>query len=288
MINEMFTHRRGLIGTVIFHGILVALFLLLGFSPPDRPEEEGILINFGVTETGSGLIEPSRSAAAPASSPAVAEPTPPQEAPEETLTQDFEESAAVETRKEEVKPRKTPEQIAREKELERQRQEEQERLRQEELERQRKLEEQRKIDEIYSRTRQAFAGKNPQSTTSTGEGEAGGEGNQGSTEGSVDSRSHTGGGLGDKGISFDLAGRTPQFLPKPEYKYQKEGRVVVEVTVDRIGNVTKAIPGVKGSTTLDEYLLSVARNAALKAQFDRKDDAPAFQKGTITYYFTLQ
>ncbi|MGC9471307.1 MAG: hypothetical protein ACP5D1_07165 [Bacteroidales bacterium] len=282
MLHDLFIHRRGLIGTVVFHGVLLVLFLILGFSPPEIPEEEGILINFGSTETGSGLIEPPRASATPEPQPSTPPPAETSQPEEEVMTQDFEETAAVESGREETTPpEKTPEQTAREKEMERQR-------RQEELERQRRLEEQRKIEEIYDRTRAALSGKNLESAQSTGEGEAGGEGNQGRTEGSVESTSHTGRGLGDKGIAFDLAGRTPQYLPKPEYNYQKDGRVVVEVTVDRYGNVTKAIPGVKGSTTLDDYLLAVARKAALAAKFDPKQDAPAFQKGTITYYFILE
>ena len=109
--------------------------------------------------------------------------------------------------------------------------------------------------------------------------------NQSTSEG-VSSR--TGRGLGNEGISYNLSGRTPQSLPKPSHKYQVEGKVVVEVTVDRNGKVTQATPGVKGSTTLDENLLSAARKAAMAAQFDKNPDTPAFQKGTITYFFTLQ
>ena len=52
-----------------------------------------------------------------------------------------------------------------------------------------------------------------------------------------------------------LQGRGFQKLPLPKYDYQGEGRVVVEVSVDRSGKVTQAVPGIKGSTTLDEYLL---------------------------------
>ncbi|HYX07424.1 MAG TPA: TonB family protein, partial [Bacteroidales bacterium] len=85
-----------------------------------------------------------------------------------------------------------------------------------------------------------------------------------------------------------LAGRNPLLLPKPDYNYQVEGKVVVEVTVDRLGNVTNAVAGVRGSTTLDENLLNAAKKAALRARFDTKPDAPAYQKGTITYHFMLQ
>jgi hypothetical protein len=96
-------------------------------------------------------------------------------------------------------------------------------------------------------------------------------------------------GLGTQGnVSYDLGGRGSQSLPKPNYDYQGEGRVVVDVSVDRAGKVKQATPGTKGSTTLDEYLLKVAKEAALKARFDPKADAPVIQKGKITYIFQLR
>ena len=93
---------------------------------------------------------------------------------------------------------------------------------------------------------------------------------------------------GGSGISYELGGRGYQSLPLPEYDNQGEGRVVVEVSVDRSGKVIQAVPGIKGSNTLDEYLLRVAREAALKAKFEVKKDAPIIQKGTITYNFILR
>jgi hypothetical protein len=88
--------------------------------------------------------------------------------------------------------------------------------------------------------------------------------------------------------SYDLEGRNYQSLPSPKYEYQGEGRVVVEISVDRTGNVIQAIPGAKGSTTLDDYLLATAKEAALKSKFEAKPDAPAVQKGTITYNFVIR
>jgi hypothetical protein len=52
--------------------------------------------------------------------------------------------------------------------------------------------------------------------------------------------------------------------------------------------VVQAIPGFRVSTTLEENLLRVAKEAALKARFEPKPDAPAVQKGTITYNFVLR
>jgi hypothetical protein len=113
--------------------------------------------------------------------------------------------------------------------------------------------------------------------------------NQGVPTGSVDSKVRGPvGGLGNNGISYDLGGRGFQALPTPKYDYQGEGRFVVEVSVDRQGKVVEAVPGIKGSTTQDEYLLNVAKEAAMKASFEVKPDAPAVQKGTITYNFMLK
>ncbi len=147
-----------------------------------------------------------------------------------------------------------------------------------------------------NRTKNAFSNPQNKGTGSGSEGVAGGQGNQGSLNGSLDSKVRgegnglgtQGTGTGDKGISYNLAGRGFRTLPSPKYDYQGEGRVVVDVTVDRQGKVINANAGGKGSTTLDTYLLKVAREAALTATFDPKPDAPEVQKGTITYNFILK
>jgi hypothetical protein len=150
--------------------------------------------------------------------------------------------------------------------------------------------EQKRQADILNKTRDALANSKNVGTSSTSEGKAGGRGNQGVQTGSVDSKNRgEGRGLGTQGnFSYDLGGRGFQSLPKPRYDYQGEGKVVVEVSVDRSGKVIQAIPGIKGSTTFDEYLFKVAKEAALKARFAPKSDAPALQKGTITYNFVLK
>ncbi len=281
--------RKGIVGTIIIHVVVFALLLIFGFSVPPQPtEEEGILVNFGTDETGAGLIEPSPSSYEEEASPPV--PAEPVETTEEEplLTQNNEEAPEVKKVDPEAEKRRL-EQI----EAERKRREvlEAERIRkeQEEIERKRVEAEQKRQADIISRTRDALASSKNAGTTSEGEGVSGGKGNQGSPTGSVESQNRgEGSGLGNSGISYSLAGRGVQRLPLPKYDYQGEGRVVVEVSVDRSGKVTQAIAGIKGSTTLDEYLLKVAREAALEAQFDAKPDAPLIQKGTITYNFVLK
>lgn len=77
-------------------------------------------------------------------------------------------------------------------------------------------------------------------------------------------------------------------LPRPDYKVQSEGKVVVQVKVNQYGEVTEAIPGVEGTTVTDKTLWNAARSAAMKAHFNMDANAPAIQSGTITYIFKLK
>jgi outer membrane biosynthesis protein TonB len=299
--------KKGAFGTILVHLMLFGMLIIVGFStpPPPETEEEGILVNFGNGETGIGMIEPSPPAfiekslppairevklPPPSSSKAVAKTK-----EEPLLTQNTEEAPAVKKTDPEVVKKKL-EKIEADKKIKEQLEAERIIRRQEEAEKKRIAAEQQRESDIMNRTKNALANSQNRGTSSTGEGIAGGPGNQGDPNGSVNSKVRgSGSGLGDKGsgtgakgISYNLQGRGFQALPPPKYDYQGEGKVVVEVSVDRSGKVVQAIPGTKGSTTLDEYLLKVAKEAALEARFEVKQDAPAIQKGTITYNFILK
>ena len=112
-------------------------------------------------------------------------------------------------------------------------------------------------------------------------------GNQGSVEGDINSNKYEGGGIGVDGEAYQLLGRSVAFKAKPIYKVQLEGKVVVDITVDQLGNVVNAIAGVKGSTTLNSQLLKRAKEAALKTKFSAKESAPSRQQGKIIYNFQL-
>ena len=280
---------KGIAGTVIIHLVLLLLLVFVGFSMPPPPEtEEGIEVNFGTDETGSGLIEPSPPALQEETS-AMPDPSKTEVSEDEPLlTQDTEEAPEVKK----VDPdaeRKKLEKIEADKKRREELEAERIRKATEEAEKKRIAAEQQRQSDIMNRTKNALANSKNAGTNTTGEGITGGAGNQGVSNGSADSQVRgDGGGTGDKGISYNLQGRGFQKLPPPKYDYQGEGRVVVDVSVDRAGKVIQAIPGTKGSTTLDEYLLKVAKDAALEARFEAKPDAPVVQKGTITYNFILK
>ncbi len=282
---------KGLAGTIILHLILLLVLVFVGFSVPPPPVfEEGIMVNFGTDETGLGELEP-----APVAEQAEAVPPPPSnesiKAEEEPLlTQNDEE--APEVKKIDPEAEKKKKELAEAERIKRETLEaERKRKEQEEIERKRIEAEQQRQAEIMNRTKNALAGSKNAGSTSTSQGIAGGPGNQGVPNGDANSQVYgPGGGTGNSGISYDLGGRGYQKLPEPKYDYQGEGRVVVEVYVDREGKVNRAITGVKGSTTLDEYLLKVAKDAAMEARFnpDHSFSASEFQKGTITYNFKLK
>ena len=98
---------------------------------------------------------------------------------------------------------------------------------------------------------------------------------------------YQGGGIGLDGNAYQLGGRNVSIKAKPEYNIQVEGKVVVIITVDRMGNVINAITGAKGSTTLNKKLLEQAKLAALKTKFESKPTAPLQQQGKIIYSFRL-
>jgi len=280
--------KQGLIISAIAHVLLALLIIFVTFRIEiPEPVEEGLLVNFGFDETGSGLFEPAPEPVSPPPPPPAAGE---QGGEEALLTQDFEE--AVEVKKKEPSPEELKRQAdARAAEIKRQLEAEVERkrLEQVEAERRKKEEEQRRIDQQNARARGAFSNAGNVGTTGQSQGTAGGPGNQGVSTGSPDAPNYgPGGGQGTDGISFDLGGRKAQSLFKPPYNIQKDGIVVVAVTVDRSGRVTDATPGIKGSTTLDENLLKLAKEAALKTRFEENNDAPIIQKGTISYDFRLR
>lgn len=261
----------GLIGTITFHGLLVLILLLFSLQPQlPIPPEEGILINFGDNEVGIGSIEPSM-----ADRIEKATPPPPSANQEETpMTQDFEDAPAIVakqiTKKNEVK-KPTKETVKQPQKVK-------------EAVEAPPVEKPREVNK-----RALFPGRSTANVSSQGEGDGGGAGNQGNPNGSPDSKSRIGGSTGGKGTSFSLSGRRiVGGLPNPDYGVQASGKVVIAITVDQNGAVTKATYSPKGSTTQDARLVNAALSAAKKAKFNVDNDAPPSQTGNITYIFNLQ
>lgn len=254
-------HRNGIIGTLLFHGIVVVLLIFLGFTTEyPLPAEEGIMINFGNTDEGSGFVEPENNAET--DNQELVNNSNPSEASSSKdvqLTQDFEDAPDV-VKTPEKKSEKT----------------------QEEIERERKEKERQELESDVSNT--DFNNSNNNNNSSSQ-----GDGNKTGNQGDLDGDPNTNGnGQGSKGISYSLGGRKANSLPKPIYNSNQDGTVVVEITVDPNGNVLTANPGMPGSSTNNKALLQAAKDAALKTKFNKKNNAPDKQIGFITYKFVLR
>ena len=86
---------------------------------------------------------------------------------------------------------------------------------------------------------------------------------------------------GDYLIEYQMKDRSLVKPPTVSVGSGDKGKVVVEVTVNRSGLVMNAVPGITGSTTSNEYLLTKAKFASQGARFDKSLVAPVEQKGTI-------
>jgi colicin import membrane protein len=259
--------QYGILGTLIIHGILL-LLLLMGFInlPKPAPLEGGLLINFGDVLSAGGPTEPQlNNTPAPKPQEAAKQPTP--EKKEGIMTQDFEKAAALPKTPEKKKTEK-PKPKAVEKKV---------------------TPVEKPVEKTPVVNPKALYSNKGQSTTEKGtsEGIYKGQGNMGDPNGTPESNNYSQ-GLGGSGIAFNLNGRNPTSLKKPDFNILKEGNVVVEIRVDRNGKVVSATPGVKGSTLVDNTLYAAAKKAALESAFNAKSDAPELQVGTITYHFKLQ
>ena len=254
---EKKSKRKGIIGTILFHALLMVGFLFMGLKYQDPPpDEEGISINFGFSEQGLGEVEPESTEEL---TEIVEEEIIEQqiESTEEIVTQSLVETPVVEKtekKKKVIKKEEPKEEVIEEKK-----------------------------PEVNKKA--LYPGSKKTKTTS--EGNKKGDGNQGSIDGDPNSKVYEGGGIGKNGTAYQLGGRKVEFKAKPIYNLQVEGKVVVIITVNRIGNVINAIPGAKGSTTLNKKLLQRAKTAALKTKFDPKQTAPTNQQGKIIYHFSL-
>ena len=293
-------NRNGLLGTVVFHGLILFLLLFFGFSYPDPPpEEEGILVNFGTSDTGYGYIEPAGdptqggdSQAEEAVKETVQESSVPVSRPvvEEVVedVQDYEETPVKEN-----KP--TPEEI-RQKEIEKQKAIEREKLRQEELERQRIEAEKKRIEEekrkqaekLQKMGEDAFGNKGV-GTESGSQGVTEGDGNQGVIGGQPGAENYgEGSGLGN-GITHGFGNRKGRgTAPKPNVgNCEVTSRIIVRVQMDldSDGNVI-GNPKILDATYQDECIYTAVLTAAKATKFEAS--AEFRQRGWVRYIIDPQ
>jgi hypothetical protein len=108
-----------------------------------------------------------------------------------------------------------------------------------------------------------------------------------STEGMTREEAKRSSFKGKSNIHYLLGNRYHLQLPIPVYLAQGGGEVVVDIVVDRTGEVISATPR-ESSKIADPMILAYAQQAAEKTVFNPDSTAPDKQRGTITYLFVAQ
>lgn len=251
--------------TILLHLGVLGLLLLLHLNKPVAQAESGVPVmlgNMGNLDTDYEFTEVN---SMPAPAPA-AVPVPQAPQAEPAITQNLEETVAIEDGEKEkpVKPVETPKQPTPEE------------IRAEQ-ERQAAEAAQNLMANAFGRSSsmQASASQEETSETQGTPGSTGGNATQGKPSGSP--------GYG----TWDLGGRDMVGeLPRPSYGIQEEGRVVVTITVDPKGNVIETRINNRTNTT-NLQLRNAAIEAARRTKFN-ESNSENNQTGTITYYFKLK
>ena len=284
--------------TTVLLSLLVLVLFYIGLTYLDPPEENGIAVNFGTMDFGSGNLQPKERIRStpqkrpepPATTqeeaveetPPVAEKTEPKEAvkqeqpTEKVLTQEDPETVRLRQQQEAEKRAAAAAKKAQE-EAERQAREKaaaEERLRQEQAAKKAKLD-------------ALMGGIGKSDGTATGsEGDDDTVGDKGNPQGNPYATSYYG-APGTGGGGYGLNGRSLVSRGKVQQDCNEEGRVVVRIVVDRNGKVIKATPGVKGTTNNAQCLLDPARKTALLHQWNLDPQAPNQQIGFVVVNFKL-
>lgn len=248
------------IGTFVTYAVILLLLLYFGFKAPDPPLDtvEGVAVVLGTTETG---MNPTFEPVTPPQPQPKSEPTKPQEQEEIVTEEESDVTIPAVKKKEEPKPKEKPVEKEPEKKAE------------PEKEPERKVNE----DLLFK----------PGKKTSKGTGTE--EGDQGKKDGKADAKSWQGGRNDGDGFEIEgLGGRGLRVRPNLKDDTQREGKIVVEIVVDREGNVISARGGIRGTTINDFNMISKAEEAAKRTKFDPDPDAQEKQYGKITFNYKLE
>lgn len=295
--------------TTVLLSILLLLLFYIGLTYMDPPIENGISVNFGTTDYGSGQVQPKEKIQSEPLDTPLVEPSKQEvaeqveeiveEIPEETaadptpsekvLTQDNEESIRIE--KAEEAKRKAENAAA---EAKRKADNKAKKVKAEAA---RVAKEKRDAEELALKEQQAkkdkldalMGGLNKSDGTASGsEGNDNKAGDKGRPEGDPYATSYYGspgsgsgtGGYGLNGRSLVNQGKVPQ-------ECNESGRVVVKIIVDKNGKVINATPGVRGTTNNNPCLLEPARKTALMHKWNLDSNAPNQQVGFVVVNFKL-
>jgi len=278
--------------TTLLLSVLLLILFYIGLNYMDPPEENGISVNFGTTNYGSGKVQPLKKIRSePLDTPPV-EPNKQEEVVEEAVQEEVVEESPAEK----ILTQESAEAIkikqAKEAKKKAEAAVEREKAKAAKIAQQKKAAEEkaRKEQEAKKRKLDALMGglNKSDGTDSGSEGDDNRAGDKGQPGGDPYATSYYGSpGSGNGTGGYGLKGRTLVNKGQEKQNCNEAGRVVVKIVVDRNGKVISATPGVKGTTNNSPCLLEPARKTAFLHKWNLDSGAPNQQVGFVVVNFKL-
>jgi periplasmic protein TonB len=253
--------RKGLLGTILFHVLLILILLITGFGSvaPLESDNGGVTVNFGEPDAGGGDIQPAASQPESASQPQSSDPN------ESVITSDDD---APEVVKQEKTPNKTKTKTT------------------ETTKPTEEVEKQASIDPGLKARLDKLKRNRENGGSGIGEGEK--PGDKGEPDGQ-EGGDPNGTGKGDlgNGISYNLKGFSVSGKPIINNNSQKTGTVIVDVCVNKQGKIISTKLG-RGSTTTDSYLYELSEKAVRELNIKPVGTTTDTNCGTVTIKYERQ
>lgn len=252
------------ITSAIFVILFLLFFFFMGLKYMDPPPENGIAVNFGTTDTGSGDVQPTEPVQS-APDQAKTEPTPSEE--DNVLTQDDDAPVAM-PKTEKPKPQTKPIEPKPVKPTET-----------------------KPTKPTNNALNSIIKGPKQDGKIQAGHGPDNEGGDKGNPNGSLYANSFYGNGSGDgigtgKGTGWGLTGRKLSGNSKKIQDCNESGKVVVKIWVNRQGNVIKA-ERTQGTTNTNPCLVNPALETAKTFKWQPDADAPETQIGFVVVNFQV-
>jgi hypothetical protein len=286
---DQFEQQKNIKAGVYTAGICALLAVMLVFVswkapkivPPDPPlDQQGIEVNLGTDETGSGSDQPLLPGdPAPQVATAPQQTTVDNSAADNTADDPESNVAAAKAEKPKVTTTKPTEEVKR------------------------SVASTKPVTNptpAPPKPKAVFNGKTAPNSNGTGgngadsyykgsnQGVAGGKGDQGKPGGSPTSDSYNGNGKGGGGIriSSGLGGRRIASIPSFEDEFNENAKVAVDVVVNASGSVISVAVNPRGTTTTNGNIRQIALRKARSLKFNASSDDE--QKGTLIFDFKLK
>ena len=274
-------HKKKSAGlTLITAFLLIFLFFFLGLSYYDPPVSYGMEVNFGNSINGSGNIQPLKQVTQKKSSSIVNKP----KVERKSESKPPQKKVVPKIIKPVLKDEKSTIPIINKNEVEKE----------SIISNQKKEEELIKnkkpkvTDDTKNLVSNLIKNRKKEDIEKKGEGDDQIFGDKGKKDGNPYSSSYYNkAGLKGIGKGYGLNGRNLKSNGKVIQECNQEGIVVVRITVNKLGNVINAEPGVKGTTNTHPCLLAPAKKTALMHEWYPDSKAPEQQIGFVVIQFKL-